>query len=598
MKRQRIPFGFLTTVALLAVLFLAVFLVASYGLAPDDLPDVTPNKPESPREAPVEEPLPPMEFFRDVTASSGIHLTCRNGEEADHFSLLESLGTGVALLDYDGDGLLDVFIVVGGYFDGDDRKHIQGCPCKLYKNLGNWKFRDVTAEVGLDAVCFYAHGVAVADYDRDGKPDLLVTGYGRMVLLHNEDDGRGGRRFVERFCFDNPRWSTSAAWADLDGDGYPDLYVCHYVDWSWETHKTCRGDNDSVPRDVCPPGNFAGTAHAIYRNNRDGTFTDVSASAGIRQGPRSAGMGLGVVAVDVNGDRKPDIYAVNDTTMNFLYINESTPGAIRFRDVSLESGAAMGEHVKPDGSMGVDAADYDGSGRPSLFVTTFENERHALYQNDCSGERIFFQHVSRKTGIASLGSGFVGFGAAFIDIANSGWEDLVIANGHVRRQPTRSPVQQLAVILHNLGNGRFDNRTRQGGAYFQVPHRGRGLAVGDLDNDGRPDLVIAHLNEPVAVLRNDPRGESVPQHHWLGLELRGNDHRDIAGAKVVVDVGGRRVTRFVKGGGSYLSSGDRRILVGLGDALRIGRVTVIWPWGGEQHWDNLLFDRYTMLQEE
>ncbi len=542
----------------------------------------------------------PREFFQDVTAASGVEFTARNGEEAEHATLLESLGAGVALLDFDGDGLLDIFFVGGGYFGGADNREIRGHPCKLYRNLGGWKFRDVTAEVGLDKACFYAHGCAVADYDRDGWPDLLVTGYGRLALFHNEADGRGGRKFVEVTAaagLNDSRWSTSAAWADLDGDGYPDLYICHYVDWSWALHRACGGNNTAVAADVCPPGNFQGVAHSLYRNNGDGTFTEVSAEAGLRQIGLDAGMGLGVVVVDVNGDRRPDIYAVNDTTRNFLYLNESSPGKLRFQEVGLQSSTAMGDRAHPDGSMGVDAADYDGCGRPSLWVSTFENERHALYHNECRDDRVWFHYASWQAGIAALGTGYVGFGTAFIDVDNDGWEDLVISNGHVRRHPTRATVAQRPVLLRNQGSGRFANVTNQGGDYFRLPHRGRGLAAGDLDNDGRTDLVITHQNGPAVLLRNDPRGGNVPHHHWLGLELVGRKHRDITGAKVVVEVGQRRLTRFVKGGGSYLSSGDRRVLVGLGDAGQVGRVTVFWPWGDEQHREGLTTDRYWRLVE-
>jgi hypothetical protein len=564
---------------------------------------------EPPAGPPVEEPtpddpelatLPPLAFFRDVTTESGVNLICRNGEESEHRTILESLGGGVALIDYDGDGLLDIFLVGGGEFAGADKREIRGLPGRFYKNLGNWKFRDVTAEVGLDQTPFYAHGCAVADYDRDGWPDLLVTGYRGLVLYHNEPDGKGGRHFVDvtaQARLQDSRWNTSAGWADLDGDGYPDLYVCHYVDWSWQTHKACAGDNVNVLADVCPPAYFKGTPHTVYRNNGDGTFTDVSREAGIRQGPSEAGMGLGVVIVDVDGDGKPDVYAVNDTTMNFLYLNRSIPGKIRFEDVGLLAGVALGERGRPDGSMGVDAADYDGTGRPSLWVTTFEHERHALYRNESRDGRTLFRYVTREAGIASLGSGYVGFGTAFVDVDNDGWEDLVIANGHVRRSPTRSAVQQKAVLLVNRGTGHFANRTAQGGSYFQVPHRGRGLAAGDLDNDGRVDLVISHLNEPAAVLRNDPQGERAPHNHWLGIELVGKDRRDVAGATIVVEAGGRKLTRFAKGGGSYLSANDRRIVVGLGAAERVDRVTVHWPWGDQQQWTGLSADRYWKLVE-
>jgi hypothetical protein len=536
-------------------------------------------------------------FFQDVTPASGIDFVHRNGEEADHCTILESLGGGVALFDYDGDGLLDVFLTGGGHFAGPEKKDIQGYPCRLYKNLGGWKFQDVTAQVGLDRAWFYNHGCAVADYDRDGWPDLLVTGYGRVALLHNESDGRGGRRFVDvtpRAGLDGRLWATSAAWADFDGDGFPDLYVCQYVDWSWKTDHPCRGDSPAVPRDVCPPETFRGLPHRLYRNNGDGTFTDVTAPAGLKP---ECGKGLGVVVVDVDGDRRPDVYAVNDTERNFLYRNRSSPGRTRFAELGVPGGVALGDRGRPDGSMGVDAADYDGCGRPSLLVTTFEGERPALYHNDCAGEQVFFRYATRPSGLAEQGPGYVGFGTAFLDLDLDGWEDLVMVNGHVRRFPTTCGLEQRSLLYRNLGTGAFADVSPQGGAYFDAPHRGRGLAVGDLDNDGRPDLVISHMNRPVVLLRNAPQGESVPRHHWLGIDLRGRGHRDVTGARVVVEAGGRRLTRFAKGGGSYLSSPDRRLLFGLADADHVNRVTVSWPWGEEQHWEGLPIDRYWQLHE-
>jgi hypothetical protein len=544
--------------------------------------------------------LPRLAYFHDKTPSSGVYLSYRNGEEANHHTLLESLGGGVALLDYDGDGLLDIFLVGGGYFDGPDKKQIKGCACKLYRNLGNWTFQDVTAQAGLDKIRFYTHGCAVADYNCDGWPDLLVTGYGGLALFRNVSDGHGGRKFVEvtrAAGLQDNHWNTSAAWADLDGDGYPDLYVCRYVDWSFQNHQTCQADRSTVPEDVCPPKVFRGVPHALYRNNRDGTFTDVSKKAGLRQTGPAAGMGLGVVIVDIDDDRRPDIFAVNDTTVNFLYLNRSTPGRLRFVERGMECNVALGDRTEADGSMGVDAADFNGSGRPSLWVTTFEDQRHALYRNDSNPRLVWFQYATWSTGIGALGPAYVGFGTSFIDVDNDGWEDLVITNGHVRRHPHRSPLSQRAVLLRNLGTERFMNVTSQGGSYFQLDHRGRGLAAGDLDNDGRTDLVISHIKEPVGVLRNLPRGDHVPNNHWLGVELVGRKNRDIVGAKVVVEVGDRRLTRFAKGGGSYLSSGDRRLLFGLGKEDRIKRITVYWPWGKEESWQGLKCDRYWTLVE-
>jgi hypothetical protein len=535
-------------------------------------------------------------WFRDTTAESGVSFTYRNGEEADHYSILESLGGGVALIDYDGDGLLDLFVPGGGRFGGSDRRQIAGLPCALYKNLGGWKFRDVTAETGLDGISFYTHGCAVGDYDKDGWPDLLVTGYGRLALYHNEGDGRGGRRFVEvtrqagLLPAGSPlHWSTSAAWGDLTGKGFADLYVCQYLDWSFAPDKNpvCVGHAPGVARDVCPPETFVPLPHLLYHNRGDGTFQDATAQAGILPGA-----GLGILLADLNEDGRPDLYVANDATGNILYFNR---GGGRLEEKGAATGVALDERGKTPGSMGVDAGDYDGSGRPSLFVTNFEHQLHALYRN--LGEESF-QFSSRAAGIAALGQRFVGFGTAFVDVDNDGWEDLVIANGHVLRHPLSGTPQQRPVLMHNVeykGRRFFEDVGRQGGPFFSVPARGRGLAVGDLDNDGWPDLVIGHSNGPVVLLRNEAGGAGGV--HWLGVRLVGRGNRPVAGATATLQAGGRTLTRFAKGGGSYLSTSDPRLLFGLGGVERVGRLTVRWPWGPTETWEGLQADCYWEVRE-
>jgi hypothetical protein len=551
------------------------------------------------------------DLYRDVTAQSGISFTYRNGEEAGHFAILESLGGGVGLLDYDGDGLLDVVVTGGGYYDGPEHREIKGHGNRIYKNLGNGQFKDVTREVGLDQPLFYSHGVAVCDYDRDGWPDLLITGWGRMALYHNEPDGKGGRRFREvtkAAGLPEKLWTTSAAWADLDGDGFPDLYVCQYVDWSMDNNKVCPGYNSKVKRDICAPKQFTGLPHHLFRNNGNGTFTDVSKEAGLR--PHTGdplkdnenGKGLGVVIVDVDGDGKPDIWVANDTVDKFLYLNHSVPGKIRLEEVGLSSGVARDDRGVPNGSMGTDAADYDGRGLASLWCTNYENEMHALYRNMGKGLFLFNTPAS---GIAAIGQLYVGFGTGFIDLDNHGWEDLVVTNGHVIRYPQGATLTQKPVLLRNKGNGRFCDITPQGGSYFRSEHIGRGLVWGDLDNKGRFDLIISHVNEPVAVLRN----EADTGNHWLGIELAGKDRRDVVGAKIVVEVRDgtteRKLTRFAKGGCSYMSTPDRRHLFGLGKEGVITRVTVSWPpsqdkpQGHVQQWAgaSLKKDHYWRLVE-
>ena len=543
-----------------------------------------------------------LAWFRDVTADSGVSFTYRTGRDAGHLTILESLGGGVALFDYDGDGLLDIFVTGGGDFDPPrcdcpddpnsyiDAVHkkppaIRGRPCKLFKNLGNWKFKDVTKETGLDGPWFYTHGAAVADYDRDGWPDLLVTGLGRIVLLHNESDGQGGRRFVdvtEKLGLKDTAWATSAGWADLDGDGWPDLYVCHYLEWTFANHKICPARSAGAPWDVCPPQEFPAPVHALFRNEQGKQFRNIAKEHYFA----AVNKGLGVVLADLNDDGRPDIYVAGDGTEKLLFFNRG--GTLE--EKAKAAGAALDDLGKPNGSMGLDIGDYDGSGRPALWVTNYENELHGLYSNLCTRERPFFMYQTTSAGIAAIGQKYVGWGTGFLDLDHHGWEDLFIANGHAIRYPTGTTRRQRPVLLRNRG-GKFSEITKRGGPYFAEPHLARGAALGDLDNDGKTDIVVSHINEPVAVLRNiAPAG-----NHWLGVELAHKDHADLVGTRVLLESAGRKQTRFIRGGGSYASSGDRRMVFGLGPADAIDRLTVIWSDGQQQEWTALAVDRYHML---
>lgn len=559
---------------------------------------------------------PPL--FEDVTAASGIDFTYRNGEnlvDADgqrvkdeegkqrsHLAILESLGGGVAVIDYDGDSLRDVFLPGGGYYADPPNYHtIKGHPSKLYKNLGDLRFQDVSGAAGLEKLAggedwFYSHGATVGDYDRDGWPDLLVTGWARIALLHNVDDGQGGRRFEDvtetAGLGQGIEWATSAAFADLDGDGFPDLYVCQYADWSWDKHPACSYDGKLA--DVCPPKNFNGLPHKVCRNTGDGAFVDVSEQAGLRPGGTPEGKGLGVLVVDLDGDSRPDIYAANDTVDNFLYVNRSKPGEIRLEEKGLLAGAARDDRGSANGSMGLDAGDPERTGKPALWVTNYQNELHALYRNDGKPGQPMFHFRTAGAGIAAIGQTYVGWGTAFLDVNLDGWEDLFVTNGHAIRYPAGKEANrwQRAVLLLSK-QGKFKEAGPQLGKYFDTPHLGRGLGVGDLNNDGRVELVLNHLNEPVSLLR----GIGGAEHKWLGVELAGKDHACVVGARAVLEVDGQRLTRFAKAGGSYVSSADRRLIFGLGNSAP-GKLTVNWPDGTEQTIDGLAPGRYHRIEQK
>jgi hypothetical protein len=553
---------------------------------------------ETPPPVPIVETGDPTKpgYFVDMTAQSGIRFVYENGQEAGHYAILESLGGGVALIDYDRDGLLDIFLPGGGYYTPD--KKIHGHPCALFRNEGDWKFREVTKEVGLDKIAFYSHGGTVGDYDSDGWPDLLVTGYGAMTLFRN-DKGEfvdvtvaAGLRIKE-----DMHWSTSAGFADFDGDGFNDLFVCHYVNWDInKNHPTCNDSTGRV-RDVCSPKQFEGLPHRLFLNNQKGGFVDASQEAVVEMDangkatykPLKPGKGLGVLIVDINHDGKPDIYIGNDTTDNYLYVNR---GKGKFEELATPLGVARDENNVPNGSMGVTAADYDGSGHFSIFVTNYQHEAHQLYRNKGQGP---FHFASTRAGIMAIGLVYVGWGTTFIDYDRDGAEDIFIVNGHVvRHPPPPGTLKQRPVLLKNLRQPgeqpfsvRFKEVSKEGGPFFWQQHMGRGCAIGDLDNDGRPDIVVAHIKENVTLLRNDVKNDN----HWLGFEVVGKPCRDAVGTELILETEiefkgqkqAQKLHRQVLGGGSWASSNDRRILFGLNAEYKpvVKSLTVKWPSGKE-----------------
>ena len=550
-------------------------------------------------------------LFEDVTAKSGIDFRYQNGEASapKNLTILESLGGGLAAIDFDGDGLLDLFVTGGGQFGGNDQKQILGVPCKLYRNKGNFQFEDVTEPVGLGTLAggkpwFYSHGASVSDYDRDGWPDLLVSGWGRVALFHNEPDGRGGRKFADVSTAAGVdrgvTWATSVGWADFDGDGFPDFYACQYVNWSFENHPTDCSYGVGPP-DVCPPKRFKGLRHLVFRNRGNGTFADVSETCGLSPGGDTASKGLGLVIVDVNGDAKPDVYVANDTVANFLYVNQSTPGKILFTEQGMRAAVALDGFSNTNGSMGADAGDPARSGKPWLFCTNYENELHALYNNQSTPksattpERNFFLYATPGSGMAALGQKFVGWGTGFVDLDHDGWEDIVIANGHAIRfpQPSQPQRKQKPVIMRNAGEGKFKIASGRGGSYFQSEHLSRGMVLADFDNDGKVDIAIVNVNDPVALLRNI----SPDTNHWVGFGLQGEKHEDLVGTRVQLTTPDNATqSRFAKGGGSYASSPDRRMVFGIGAQARVVKLTATWPDGTIQEFTDVPLDKYHTLK--
>ena len=532
------------------------------------------------------------DLFVDVSDSSEINHTYRNGEESNQLTILESLGGGVGVIDIDNDGLQDLIFAGGGKFESTK---ILGEPCRIYHNEGNFRFKEWPNAININGPWFYNHGIAVTDYDGDGFQDVLITGWGRVALLHNEpasSQAAGSpRRLVDitdKSGISVPTWSTSAGWGDIDGDGLSDLYVCCYVDWSFQKHPNC-SYAAKVP-DLCPPKEFAGLTNYLFKNIGNGKFRDISKEVGLEPGSNESSKTLGVMIADLDENGKPDIYTCNDTVENLLYRNKSKSGSINLVSWSRESGCARDDRGNPNGSMGVDIADYDRCGRPSIWVTNYENEPHALYHNDTKKESMMFSWKTTGSGIASFGQRNVSWGTGFGDLDRDGFEEIFIVNGHAIRYPGgfEKNQQMRPVLLRNLGNGRFNQASDMGGSFFKTLHRSRGAVFADLNNDGSLDLVVSHVNEPVSILQ----GIAPTKTHWVGFSLQRPENLDVVGATIRLSCQGSVQTRFTKGGGSYASSADRRLHFGIGNNLTADHVEVSWPDGTHERFAVNTIDRY------
>jgi enediyne biosynthesis protein E4 len=540
----------------------------------------SPSTEETPPSSTPLRPTPGKPWFVDVTKSAGIDFVHYDSATPMHY-IPEVMGSGVAWIDYDGDGWPDLFCVQVGPLRPDGT----GKPLpthKLYRNNRDGTFTDVTAQVGLDK-SGYGMGCAVGDYDNDGFDDLVVTYLDHVTLFHNEPDGKGGRRFVDVTAASgivNPHWGTSCGWGDIDGDGLLDLYICNYVEIDLKNYKTCE-NTDVHQVYVCPPTVFPTTAHKLFRNLGGGKFADISESSGIAEVPTAGG--LGVVLADFDGDGKTDIYVANDMRPAFVFHNQ---GDARFKELGAPSGAAMMPNGRFMAGMGVATGDIDTSGRLSILVANYQDEPTMVFLNRGN---MSFREWSHPSGLGSATTKPLGFGIELFDADLDGNLDAVIANGHVVRNSEaifKAPYKQPAQIFLGDGKAHFAEITEIAGEYFQEKHVGRGLAVGDFDNDGRPDIVILNNGEPVKLLRN----ATETSNRWLRLDLVGDgkkSNRNAIGARVEIEVGGRKLVRWITGGGSYLSASDRRLSIGLGGADRADRVTVNWPSGRKQEFGKL-----------
>lgn len=495
------------------------------------------------------------------------------------------MGSGGAFLDYDRDGWLDIYLVNSG--PCDFYKPPKALKNALYRNNRDGTFTDVTGQAGVAGGTF-GMGVAAGDFDNDGYPDLFVTSYGQCILYHNRGDGTFAD-ITEQAGLAAPGWTTSAVWFDYDNDGWLDLFVCSYVEFARDQHISC-GLNPLGKSYYCVPRVFNPTSSLLFRNNGNGTFTRASRGTPIEERP---GKAMGVVATDINNDGRLDLWVANDTVEDFLFVNR---GNDRWEEIGLFAGVALSAGGQAQSGMGVDAADFDSDGWQDLFVANIDHQNYSLFRNNRDET---FQDLAIPNGVAAATFLLSGWGLKFFDFDNDGDVDLFLANGHpddmigeyVSTVSYREPL-----LLFRNQDGRLHNISSQAGPVFSKLFSARGLAAGDYDNDGRTDVLVVNNGGAPLLLRN----RSERDHHWVGLELEGRScNRDAVGARIIWSVNGIRRARLVSAGGSYLSSHDRRHIIGLGPATRLDWLEIHWPQpsGKVERWSDLQVDRYHKLIE-